>query len=115
MDTTFGILDAFAFVVFAVLIAVAVIAIVSLGQLPGRLARKWGHPQASAVNVAGWIGVATGGLLWPLALIWAFITRPESTASITKDDEQARDSIEPSGVARQPAPLHKISTEEIRR
>jgi Flp pilus assembly pilin Flp len=43
MDATFGVLDAFAFVVFAVLIAVAVIALVSLGQLPGRLARKWGQ------------------------------------------------------------------------
>jgi hypothetical protein len=52
MDSTFGVLDAFAFVAFAVLIAAMVIAIVSLGQLPGRLARKWGHRQAAAVNVA---------------------------------------------------------------
>jgi len=52
MDSSFGILDAFAFVVFAVLIAAAVIIFVSLGQLPGRLARQWGHPQASAINVA---------------------------------------------------------------
>jgi uncharacterized protein DUF3302 len=79
MDSTFGVLDAFAFVVFAVLIAVAVIIFVSLGQLPGRLARQWGHPQASAINVASWIGMATGGLLWPLALIWAFITPSRST------------------------------------
>ncbi|MGJ4943535.1 DUF3302 domain-containing protein [Bradyrhizobium sp. HKCCYLS1011] len=90
MDATFGVLDAFAFVVFAVLIAVAVIAVVSLGQLPGRLARKWGHPQASAVSVAGWIGVATGGLLWPLALIWAFITPPGPAVSRTRDDPSAR-------------------------
>jgi len=66
MDVTFGPLDAFAFVVFAVLIVAAVVIVVSLGRLPGRLARRWG-PQASAVNVAGWIGVATGCLLWPLA------------------------------------------------
>ena len=39
MDSTFGVLDAFAFVVFAVLIAVAVIVFVSLGKLPGQLAR----------------------------------------------------------------------------
>jgi Protein of unknown function (DUF3302) len=110
MDSTFGVLDAFAFVVFAVLIAVAVIAIVSLGQLPGRLARKWGHPQASAVNVAGWIGVATGGLVWPLALIWAFIIPSGSVSSRTRGD------IERDSVAQQPAPLHKESTEkEMRR
>jgi hypothetical protein len=35
MDSTFGVLDAFAFVVFAVLIAVAVIAIVSFGAIAG--------------------------------------------------------------------------------
>jgi hypothetical protein len=78
MDSSFGILDAFAFVVFAVLIAVAVIIFVSLGKLPGQLARQWGHPQASAINVASWIGIATGGLLWPLALIWAFTTPSRS-------------------------------------
>jgi len=105
MDTTFGVLDAFAFVVFAVLIAVAVIAIVSLGQLPGHLARKWGHPQASAVNVASWIGLATGGLLWPLALIWAFITPSRSAASRTE-------SVEHDSVAQQATPLHKVSSEK---
>ena len=74
MDSSFGLLDAFAFLVFAILIAVAVTVIVKLGQLPGQLARKWGHPQASAINAASWIGIATGGLLWPLAFIWAFTT-----------------------------------------
>jgi Protein of unknown function (DUF3302) len=65
--------DIMAFLVFAVLIAVAVIVVVNLGQLPGPIAQKRGHPQAAAINVAGWLGVATLGLLWPLALIWAFL------------------------------------------
>ncbi len=66
--------DIIVFVVFAVLLAAAVIIVVTLGQLPGRIAQKRGHPQASAINVAAWLGVATLGLLWPLALIWAFLT-----------------------------------------
>jgi hypothetical protein len=74
MDSSFGILDAFAFLVFAVLLFVAVIIIVSLGRLPGQLARKWGHPQAPAINALSWIGIATGGLLWPIAFVWAFVT-----------------------------------------
>jgi hypothetical protein len=115
MDSTFGVLDAFAFVVFAVLIAVAVIAIVSLGQLPGRLARKWGHPQAAAVNVAGWIGIATGGLLWPLALIWAFITPSGSDASRSENDRLGRDETEAEAAAKQQAPLRKVSVDgEVR-
>ena len=87
MDVTFGALDAFAFVVMAVIAAVVVFAVVSLGKLPGQLARKWEHPQAAAVNVAGWIGVATGGLIWPLALIWAFMapSKSKSSASMTED------------------------------
>jgi hypothetical protein len=83
VDVTFGALDAFAFVVMAVIVAVVVIAIVSLGRLPGQLARKRGHPQADAVNVAGWIGVATAGLIWPLALIWAFTAPSKQDSSVS--------------------------------
>jgi hypothetical protein len=97
MESSFGVLDAFAFVVFAVLIAVAVIIVVSLGQLPGQLARKWGHPQAAAINATSWIGVATGGLLWPVAFIWAFIVparagaaAPESSAPQSSADAEPR-------------------------
>jgi len=65
--------DIIAFVVFGVLLVAAVIIVVTLGSLPGSIALKRGHPQAAAINVAGWLGVATLGLLWPLALIWAFM------------------------------------------
>jgi len=74
MDSSFGVLDAFAFLVLAVLIFVGVIIVVSVGKLPGQLAHKWGHPQAAAINAMSWIGIATGGLLWPVAFIWAFTT-----------------------------------------
>jgi hypothetical protein len=85
MDASFGVLDAFAFLVFAILIFVAVAIVVSLGKLPGQLARKWGHPQASAINATSWIGIATGGLLWPVAFIWAFIARPASQSAPAAD------------------------------
>lgn len=94
MDITFGPLDAFAFVVFGVLIAAAVVIIVSLGKLPGQLARKWGHPQAAAINVASWLGLATGGLLWPLVLIWAFMTPSGASQSSKTSIEQGRDGSE---------------------
>jgi hypothetical protein len=112
MDASFGVLDAFAFVVFAVLIAVAVIIVVSLGQLPGRLARKWRHPQASAVNVASWIGIATGGLLWPLALIWAFISPSGSGPSRIENDQHGPGEAESEASSNQPAPLRKPSRHE---
>jgi hypothetical protein len=66
-------LDIFAFVVFGIIIVAAVVIVVFLGSLPGKIAQQRGHPQAAAINVAGWLGLATGGLLWPIALIWAFL------------------------------------------
>jgi hypothetical protein len=86
VDSSFGALDAFAFVVFAVLIFVGVIIIVNLGKLPGQLAHKWNHPQAGAINAMSWIGIATGGLLWPVAFIWAFTT-PFGLKSAKNDPE----------------------------
>ena len=91
MDSSFGPLDAFAFVVFAVLIFVGVVIVVNLGKLPGQLAHKWNHPQASAINAMSWIGIATGGLLWPVAFIWAFTT-PFGAKS-------ARNDLQPLGAA----------------
>ena len=67
------VLDIFAFVVLGVLLVAAVVIVVTLGSLPGQIAHQRGHPQAAAVTVAGWLGVATMGILWPLALIWAFL------------------------------------------
>ena len=99
MDSSFGFLDAFAFVVFAILIAVAVIVIVKLGQLPGQLARTWGHPQAAAINAASWIGIATGGLIWPLAFIWAFMVPIARPAREAGDNQKQRgpDASAPAG------------------
>ncbi len=109
MDSSFGVLDAFAFIVFAVLIFVAVIIVVSLGKLPGQLARKWEHPQASAINAMSWIGIATGGLLWPIAFIWAF-TNPLGTKSDTvKDERQPRNVVEPDAAAMRGLALRKAS------
>jgi hypothetical protein len=64
--------DAIAFIVLGVLVIAAVFAVVALGKLPGQLARKWGHPQAAAIDVTSWVGIATGGPLWLVAFILAF-------------------------------------------
>ena len=63
----FDIFDVMAFVVFAVLLSAAVLVVVGLGSLPGSGGRRRGHPQATAVNVAGWLGIAALGPLRPFA------------------------------------------------
>ena len=113
MDSSFGALDAFAFVVFAVLIFVGVLIIVNLGKLPGQLAHKWDHPQAGAINAMSWIGIATGGLLWPVAFIWAFTT-PFGAKSAVAGERQPGSTAE-SDVAVTPlAALRKAPDKETR-
>jgi multisubunit Na+/H+ antiporter MnhB subunit len=65
-------LDAFALIVLVVLTVATVTIWAVLGMLPGKIARARGHPQAEAINVCGWWGVITMGLLLPLAFIWAY-------------------------------------------
>ncbi len=66
------ILDIFALLVIAVLIAAAIVIIVALGNLPGRIARQRANPQADAITALSWIGIVTLGLAWPFALVWAY-------------------------------------------
>jgi len=65
-------LDIFAWIVLVTLIVAALVIWIVLARLPGRVARGRNHPQADAINVAGWLGALLFGVFWPLALVWAF-------------------------------------------
>jgi len=71
----------FAWFVIAVLFLVVVAVIVTLGSLPGHIARQRNHPHVDAINAASWIGLALGGITWPIALVWAFIPFGQATSS----------------------------------
>jgi hypothetical protein len=43
--------------------------------LPEKIAERRGHPQADAIKTLCLLSLVFGGLLWPLAWIWAY-TRP---------------------------------------
>jgi membrane protease YdiL (CAAX protease family) len=68
-------LDYFALIVLLVLIGVVIAAWIMLAMMPGQIARKRGHPQAEAINVMGWWGAITMGILAPIAWVWAY-TKP---------------------------------------
>ncbi|MBE9476040.1 MAG: DUF3302 domain-containing protein [Proteobacteria bacterium] len=72
-------LDIFAWIVLIVMIATVLIGFIALAKLPGKIALDRGHPQAEAVNVAGWLGALALGVFWPLAMVWAFTHSPEPT------------------------------------
>ncbi len=69
-------IDVFALFILVVLAIAAVVLFGVLGALPGRIARRRGHPQADAVAVGGWLGLLFFGVLWPLVMIWAYM-KPE--------------------------------------
>ena len=69
-------LDIFAWIVLLVLIASGVGLFVALGLIPGRIARRRGHPWAEAVSVGSWATLVFGFVFWPLVLIWAHVDVP---------------------------------------
>jgi ACR3 family arsenite efflux pump ArsB len=69
------VLEIFALVVLAVLIAAAIWLLVMIGNIPGNMARAVDHPQTEAINILAWIGLLTMGLGWFIAVVWAK-TRP---------------------------------------
>lgn len=77
-------LDIFALIVLIILIISGLAAWAMLAMYPGIIARQRNHPQAEAINVCGWWGAITLGLLSPVAFIWAYTN---SAASLTGREE----------------------------
>jgi uncharacterized BrkB/YihY/UPF0761 family membrane protein len=70
-------IDIFAWIVLLVLIGTLVAVVVALGMMPGRIARRRGHPWAEAVAIGSWATLICGFVFWPLVLIWAYVDVPE--------------------------------------
>jgi hypothetical protein len=69
-------LDIFAWIVLLILIACIIGLFFIVGSLPGHVAKSRNHPWAEAVTMAGWITLIFGFVLWPIAMIWAYVDVP---------------------------------------
>lgn len=69
-------LDLFALFILLTLLVTAIVIWVILGKLPGQIASSRHHPQADAINICGWLGALTLGILSPVAYIWAYTKQP---------------------------------------
>ncbi len=95
------VLDILTITVLIALTVLAGVVVVILGTLPGKIATRRHHPQAEAINVASWLGIITLGVLWPFALIWAYIrpreqpagTSPEKLASLESRVEALEEQV----------------------
>lgn len=83
-------IDYFAWAVLIVIIVAVVGVFIVLAMLPGKIAKERRHPQAEAINIAGWLGAfLTLGAVWVFAMIWAF-TNPDgrTKGTIRPDDNE---------------------------
>ena len=67
--------DVIAIVVLIVVPIVVIVAFWLIHILPEKIAEKRHHPQKAAINTLCLLSLFFGGLLWPLAWLWAY-TRP---------------------------------------
>ena len=78
-------IDYFTWFVLIVIAATLIVGFVVLARLPGKLAAASNHPQAAAINMAGWLGlIFTVGIVWIVAMIWAQ-TKPITAAPPSED------------------------------
>jgi hypothetical protein len=74
-------IDYFAWFILVVLLVSATAILIAMAAAPGQIAKKRNHPWAEAVEVAGWVTLIFGFVLWPLSLIWAYVDVPKREAS----------------------------------
>ena len=86
-------LDYFALIVLLLLVGLVVAGWLLLAMWPGQIAKKRNHPQAEAINVMGWWGAITMGILAPIAWVWAY-TNPNATLAgdVKSDPDLSRRS-----------------------
>jgi CBS domain containing-hemolysin-like protein len=104
-DTLAKAANVVAIVVLVVVPIVAIVAFWMVHVLPEKIAHKRHHPQTEAIQVLCLLSLVFGGMLWPIAWLWAY-TKPVlhkmayGTDKIDSyyDDLAKKDSGEASGL-----------------
>lgn len=96
-ETLDKVANALSWVVLVLVPVAGVIAFWLVHILPEKIAEKRKHPQAKAIQTLCLLSLFFGGLLWPLAWLWAY-TRP-----VLYKMAYGTDTVEPDH-GKQPAP-----------
>ena len=83
--------DFLTFAVILMLIAGAIIFVIWVAGLPGRIAIARKHPDAEAVKLMGWAGLLTA-IPWIQAFIWAY--KPTEIIDIRRFPPEEREAID---------------------
>jgi CBS domain containing-hemolysin-like protein len=71
-DTLDAVANALAWIVLFIAPAIAIAVFWIVHILPEKIAEKKHHPQANAIKMLCLLSLFFGGLLWPLAWLWAY-------------------------------------------
>jgi hypothetical protein len=71
-ETIDKIADVLTIVVLILVPVVGIVAFLAVHVIPEKIAEKRHHPQATAIKTLCFLSLVFGGLLWPLAWLWAF-------------------------------------------
>ena len=96
--------DVIALVVIFVVPIVVIVVFWLIHVLPEKIAHKRGHPQTQAIQVLCLLSLVFGGLLWPLAWLWAY-TKPVLYKMAYGTDTLEEHGGEPGGHGNAPADL----------
>lgn len=73
-------------VIFVPIVGVTVFWILHIW--PERVAEQKNHPQAAAIQALCLMSLVFGGLLWPLAMLWAYMKPMEFRLARDEDDDR---------------------------
>jgi type VI protein secretion system component VasK len=99
-------------VVWVVVILVPIVAVSAFWFLhiwPERVAEQKHHPQASAIQALCLMSLVFGGLLWPLAMLWAYM-KPMEFKLVRDEDGHP---LPPETVKRTPVATPRADETEV--
>ena len=106
-ETVDKIADILTWVVIVIVPIVGITVFWLVHVLPEKIAHKRHHPQTEAIQVLCLLSLVFGGMLWPLAWLWAF-SKPVLYKMAYGTDKVAHDDAEASpGPAEKGRELHK--------
>jgi hypothetical protein len=73
-------LDVMALFSLAMMVVIGILIFVGLASLPGSIAKKRGHPNATAIQIGGWATLIFAMVGWPFVLMWALMGEANSSA-----------------------------------
>jgi hypothetical protein len=77
--------------------------------LPEKAAKKRNHPQKDAIHMLCLLSLVFGGLLWPIAMLWAYV-KPMGMRVALVEAEHLHTDAQKVQTIEEPEPLEALPT-----